>query len=295
MIIPECSLTDFHVHSTFSPDGKNKLDEICRQAREKGFRAIAITEHREVHPGWPGNFDVERYFLALEEVQSYCLSSGLRIYSGVELGNPQDNREGTEAFLERYPFDVVIASQHWLGEDNIHLEGCFQGRDPQAVYRRYFREIKRMATLCEFDILGHIDRIFWRGTERGTPPDLQALEGVIREALEALIRHKQALELNTRFLTHQPGWNQALLQILIWYHEQGGNQVYINSDAHEAGQMGRNFAVARNLLAQVRYPGNSFLVPVRKPVSSQVLSQDGDSELNPTGVPGVLSVSAGGD
>ncbi|KZL90352.1 PHP domain-containing protein [Clostridium magnum] len=40
-------LYDYHIHTTYSIDGKNTILEVCKSAVEKGLKEIAITDHFE--------------------------------------------------------------------------------------------------------------------------------------------------------------------------------------------------------------------------------------------------------
>ncbi len=256
-------LTDYHIHSKFSPDADNTIDQICRHALHIGFQEIAITEHKEWHPDWVGIFRVEGYFEVLERAKKEYQLSGLTLYSGVEVGNPHDFREQYTDFISKYPFDFVLAALHWLNGESIHSKACFRGRDPNEVYDQYFKEIERMSRSCQFDILVHFDRIFWQGMLLGAAPDLTKLELSIRAALSALVEREQALELNTRFLDHEPNWNTVIQTVFQWFHEEGGRQVVVNSDAHRIDQIGRNFDTAMRILSKTGYE-QGIIFPITK-------------------------------
>ena len=246
-------LTDFHLHSNYSPDGKNTIELLCEQALLLDFSAIAFTEHLEWHPMWHGDLNIRDYFDDISWIQDKYQPQGLTVYSGLEVGNPQDYPHEFNSMLQDYSFDIIIASQHWLNGANIHFESCFIGHHPETIYRQYFREIERMAFLCEFDILGHFDRIFWPGTLLGYSPNLKNLEQDIRAAMSALVRNDHALELNTRFLAYEDDWNYTIATILGWYFEEGGQHVLVNSDAHQTYQIGRNFDLAYQILENVKF------------------------------------------
>src|SRR5690606_29227487 len=123
------------------------------------------------------------------------------------------------------------------------------GQDPYAVYGRYFTQMAELARTVPCDIIAHFDRIFWPGTQRFGPPDVTRMEGPVRDALGAMAENGRVLELNTRFLTHDPSWNDSLLTVLRWYSEAGGTAVAVNSDAHRRAEIGRNRAIGADLVA----------------------------------------------
>lgn len=241
--------SDLHMHSTYSLDGNNSIAEMCEQAIHLGLTEIAITDHVE----WPPNGahqrpDFDRYFAEIEENRARFAPRGLSLLSGLELGNPHQHRAEVDALLASYTFDVVIGSMHWLAGQNIHYPRCFDGQDPYDVYARYFGEIEQIAATVDCEIIAHFDRIFWPGTNRFGPPEIERIAAPVRQAMRVIVKHGRILELNTRFLTHTPSWNDALLTVLRWYHEEGGQFVAADSDAHRTAELGRNLAVAQQLI-----------------------------------------------
>ena len=248
-------VTDYHMHSTFSPDAHDPPVELCRRALALGFTAIAITEHAEWHPvrrqdGFP---NADAYFAALAQVQAEFEPLGLIVHTGIELGNPQDYPHQAAELVAAYPFDLVIGSLHWLYGENLQLAPCFAHRDPYQVYIDYFAELERMVTSFEFEMVAHFDRIFYRGVQLGAAFDADRLEPVIRRTLAAIARNDRALELNTRYLQHKFNWNEALVTMLRWFLEEGGRHVAVNSDAHRAAELGRNLDIAEELLTRAGF------------------------------------------
>ena len=239
------------MHSTHSLDGNNSIAELCQQAVELGLTHIAVTDHVEWPPGGRHQRpDFDRYFDEIAAARARFAGQGLTVLSGRELGNPHEHRAETEDLLARYDFDVAIGSMHWLDGENIHFTRCFDGRDPYAVYARYFAQMADLARTVPCDFIAHFDRIFWPGTQRFGPPDVTRMEGPVRDALGAMAENGRVLELNTRFLTHDPSWNDSLLTVLRWYREAGGTAVAVNSDAHHCAQIGRNRAIGAGLVAE---------------------------------------------
>jgi histidinol-phosphatase (PHP family) len=241
--------TDLHIHSTHSLDGSNTIAELCEQAISLGLTHIAVTDHVEWLPdGSHQRPDFDRYFAEVSEYQARYAERGLILLSGLELGNPHEHRAEVAALLASHPFDVVIGSLHWLGSQNIHYTGCFNGQDPYAVYTLYFEEIAQIAASVDCRIIAHFDRIFWPGAACFGPPEIERVEESVRRAVRAMAEHGRILELNTRFLAHEPGWNDSLLTVLRWYCEEGGQFVAVNSDAHRLAEIGRSRVIAEEIV-----------------------------------------------
>ncbi len=242
--------SDYHMHSTFSVDGQDTIEALGWRALALGLSEIAITEHAEWHPRGGGLFDVDAYFDEIARCRALFAPQGLTIHSGVELGNPHEHAREASALLAAYPFDVRIASLHWLYDHNIHDAACFAGREPLDVYADYFAALGHMAAdFSAIDVVAHFDRILWRGALLGATFAPRAIEGVVRDALATIAWRGLALELNTKLLNNVPTWRPALTSMLRWYRAEGGRRVVVNSDAHRVGQMGGNLELAAAVLS----------------------------------------------
>src|SRR4051795_4183529 len=100
--------SDNHVHTEWSWDASaGSMERTCARAVELGLPSVAFTEHVDLTPwtlpddaevpeAWkymvhggiftPAPFDVDGYLQAMERCRT--LYPSLRIYSGVELGEP---------------------------------------------------------------------------------------------------------------------------------------------------------------------------------------------------------------
>lgn len=241
--------TDLHTHTTFSADARSTPETMAQMALDAGLTAIAFTEHAE----WfghqqPFETHVNAYLTAVHAARDRYLGRGLRVYSGAELGNPHWHPREAQALLDRYPLEVRVASLHWLDGHNIHDIGVFRNRAVEATVSAYFDELARMVDGFDFDIVGHFDRIFWRATLIGVTVELAAIEPAARRALAAVARRGVVLELNSKHVADRNNWNAALLVLLRWYREAGGERIAINSDAHHAREIARNAETAGRLL-----------------------------------------------
>jgi histidinol-phosphatase (PHP family) len=247
-------LTDFHMHSTFSPDASDTLDHMCQHALQIGFKELAFTEHVEWHPEWKGTLDMITYLNAVQEVKKDYAQKGLKVIAGVEVGNPHDYPEHAKQVFNNPQLEVIIAALHWLNGDNIHLPECFSGRDPHDVYKDYFLEIGRMSECCDFDVLAHFDRIFLTGRMLSFEPDLKKLESTIRSTFSIMAQNNQILELNTKlFGKMSQAWKEIMILFITWFREEGGSGISIGSDAHNILQIGRYFDVAEEILQTTQF------------------------------------------
>jgi histidinol-phosphatase (PHP family) len=250
---------DNHVHSEFSWDTGPlaSLLRACERAVELGLPAIAFTEHLDFtswgerdqatadgltdrHPANQLPIDVDVYAETIWEARERFPQ--LRVWSGVETGEPHLFGASVAAHLRRMPVDRVLGSLHSLAVDGrligvnrlLHAPGI----DVEGTMRRYLVELVAMIEASDvFQVLAHCDypRRYWPGGRDRYPQ--AAFEEEYRAVFRALAGSGRALEVNTT----SPLWSVDLLR---WYHEEGGDAVSFGSDAHLPHLVAQRFDLA---------------------------------------------------
>lgn len=240
---------DTHVHSQFSPDTRTTMRAQVERALALGLRGLAFTDHVEWYPQDEAYhfFDPADYFSALEAARA--LGNGqLTLLAGLEIGNPQRFPEQTAALLNAWPWDLVLGSAHWVGDERGWEEAFFARRELPEAYRTYFAELLELAQQGDFDILAHLDivrRDDWDLHRRVLPVEMFA--DAIRAVLRAVIERGKGIEINTSGLSKGMGAPLPDLTVLRWYRELGGEILVFGSDAHTPQRLAADFATARDL------------------------------------------------
>jgi histidinol-phosphatase (PHP family) len=251
---------DGHVHSEWSWDAaRGSMERTCARAVALGLPSVAFTEHVD-HTVWtaasaippdhpfaplsdaagrvtPPPFDAAGYLEAVDRCRSRF--PGLRIRTGVELGEPHRHPDAVAGVLAAGSFERVLGSLHSLADGDRFREpdGLYLRRDPAGVVRDYLREVAELVTGSDvFAVLAHIDypARTWPGVFDPAP-----FEDDFRPALRALARTGRALEINTA--------GPLRPEILRWWREEGGEAVTFGSDAHEPDELARDFPAAAAL------------------------------------------------
>lgn len=253
---------DSHVHSEWSWDAPyTSMVSACERAIALGLPSIAFTEHADftvrsighVDPSeWqrplvtdgmltPPPFDVEGYAECLNRCRERF--PGIRILSGVELGEPHLHERRVVETLRRAEFDHVLVSMHTLssaGSGRTTVDAAFANAPAADVVRAYLREVLGLVSgFCDFDVLAHIDyaaRYWPSGAGEHRPEDF---EDEYRAVLSVLAAKGKALEVNT--------CGPLNLDILRWWRELNGSAITFGSDAHRPEQVARRFAEAATL------------------------------------------------
>jgi histidinol-phosphatase (PHP family) len=238
------------------------MERSCRRALEIGLSAIAFTEHADwalVHKG-QHPVDIAGYLDAVDRCR--VKFPGLRILTGIELGEPHWFPKETAAILAAGPIDQVLGSVH-----SIHLDGgtvdasqfrSREGIDFPAAVREYFGEVLLLVESGQpFEVLAHLDypKRYW--LDGAAPYREKDYEAEIRAILRAAARTGRVLEVNTtRGHTLCPD-----LTVVRWWRELGGQAVQYGSDAHQPDKVAEGFKVATQMVESAGFK------PAKDPLS----------------------------
>jgi len=240
---------DYHLHSNASCDSLATMAEMCRSALEKGIAEIAFTEHFDPKPEdvCQGFYQPEIYFENLDAVRREFGPQGLTIRAGVELGEHHIYHAIQRPVLEAWPYDVVLGSLHWVGDDSIFDEAYFRAHSPQETAEAYFTELARLARFGGFDVLSHPDVLKRFAYQVYRQFDIELCEDLVRLVWQACIDNGIGIEINTSALhlaVHEVHPAPAALR---WYREMGGELLTIGSDGHRPAHVGYELTTALDL------------------------------------------------
>jgi histidinol-phosphatase (PHP family) len=240
---------DYHTHTTFSCDARDTLDAMCRQAIAIGLQEICFTEHADFEPAdsCTSYFEPEPYFAAIEAAREQY-GAQLMIRTGVEIGEPHRYPAETAALLDKYPFDFVLGSLHWVDGYPGFSAKFFEGRTREAGWRSYFEELVRLCEAGDFDVLSHLD-LPKRHIDEFDPEPYAELTCT---ALQHLIARGMGIEINCSGLRHRVGEPLPGPAIIRWYRELGGEILTVGTDSHKVADLGQGLDVA---LAMAREAG----------------------------------------
>lgn len=257
-------LSDLHTHTWLSIDGKERVASLCEAAVRQGLGAIAVTDHWDGFPpgirdaGYAPHFMDSRDFWRLHgeklfpeiEAAREQYAGRLRILYGVELGQPQFDPAETRMFLESYPFDFVLASEHLNGAYQDYYSLDYTTLNIDALMCECFELELAVVRTDVADALAHIDQPIRLMKGLGFDIQLSSYREQIAELLREMIRRGVVLEINTHGLRNwyrrvsPPEW------VLPLYRELGGELVTTGSDAHCAPDVGAGIREAKALAQQ---------------------------------------------
>ena len=245
-------LIDYHVHSRFSFDSKADIDEIVKNAINKGIKKIAITDHFD-----PYNEDreylvydrlgcKEEIFKAKEKYKKE-----IDIVYGVELGQVHTYEKECTNLLKQLNYEFVLCSLHNLRGDLDLYYMNFTKDNINFHMKNYMLELVETAKFYDYDILSHLDL-----PKRYVKPftfNIFDYTDLLDEVLKIVIEKGRGIELNLSGLRQGLGETLPHPSVLKRYKELGGHIITIGSDAHYPQHVGANLEDGIKIIKEIGF------------------------------------------
>ena len=259
---------DCHVHSSFSGDSEMDCHIAIKTAIDLGLKAIAFTDHLDYdYPDYDDVFliDFDKYSEFMDKIkQEY--SEKLKICKGIEVGVQPHVVKDTLEVIEKYDFDIVIASTHVVDKLDLHNGDFCKGKTRKEAYSRYLEAVlESISDLENFDILGHIDLIRRYGHYDVNTLKYQDFSDNIDSILNKLISLGKGLEVNTSGYRYKLASPMPDFDIIKRYRELGGEIICTSSDAHTPEYIAYKFPYIKELIKKAGFKYISYFED-RKPV-----------------------------
>jgi histidinol-phosphatase (PHP family) len=236
-------LVDYHTHILGHRGGsytRELLDQYLAAAQAQQIEEVGLSDHDEY---WQG---IDRKEIAA----SAAGFPSLKVRLGLEVGYRPGREQEIAALSRQLPFDYLIGSVHEIGDwmfDHPDYREGYSKWDINELYRSYFSLIEKLARSGLFDIVGHLDliKVFGHFPAGSVRPFADQALRAIREA--GLV-----VEVNTRGKYKPCGEIYPGLELLLACYDLG-IPVTLGSDAHEAGEAGRDLAAMRKVLRRIGY------------------------------------------
>jgi histidinol-phosphatase (PHP family) len=245
---------DYHIHTYLCKHAVGELDQYVEQAIKIGLDEIGFADHNPL----PGGFDkahrmdfsqLDLYYNLVMEAQKN--HPGINIKFGLEA----DYLPGSEEFLRnqinKYPFDYVYGSIHYLDDwnfDNPVFVHKWDNCDVDEIYARYFDTLIQLIKLRVVDIIAHPDLV----KKFGYRPKRLDLDAIYLDVCRSLRASDMCLEINTSGLRKEVAEiypTRRFLEIAC----QNSVPVVIGSDAHTPSDTGADYDRAIDLARSVGY------------------------------------------
>lgn len=230
-------IADLHTHTMVSQHAYSTLDELSLAAAQKGFYAIATTDHG---PGMPDGA-IAHHFFCLNGLPEAV--NNILLYKGAEVNimNYDGALDMEDSLLAR--LDFVIAS--------YHVE-CITPADISQHTQGFLKILENPHVDC----LGHCGNPVF-------PIDAEAV-------VDACAKYHKLIEINSSSFRIRPGSNSTCRNIAQLCARKGVS-VVVNSDAHSKWQVGEH-SDAISMLEAIHFP-TELIINADEERLSQYFSQ----------------------
>ena len=255
---------DYHMHSRVSFDGHDSGAALAKAALERGLKEICFTDHLDYDPlGQMGklDFDTEDYNAEYDNLEI----PGLKIRLGFEFGMDVHNVAQFKKDLQRWHFDFVLGSIHFVDDLDVYYPEYWQGKTVFQAERRYLEATLESVKLHnDFDVLAHLTYI-GKTTAHHAPRCVPyaAHRELIDEILRVLVDKGKGLEMNTSGVDRCGGFLPTA-DYFRRFRELGGEIVTVGSDSHRCDRVGQYTFEACKILTDIF--GHVCTFHDRKPV-----------------------------
>lgn len=258
---------DYHVHSEFSDDSSEKMENQIERAAALGFDEICFTDHVDygIKRDWDdprgvewrgsgdermpcANVDCPVYFAELHRLKEKY-SGIITVRSGLEFGIQTITVPDFEKLYEKWEkeLDFVLLSMHQVDNLEFWTQDFQRGRTQQEYNEKYYDEIYRTIQMFHhYSVLAHLD-LLSRYDEAGIYP-FEKVRDQIAEILKLAIREGKGIEINTSSWKYGLPDTQPSRSILHLYKDLGGKIIAVGSDSHAAEWTGAHFDDAVGIL-----------------------------------------------
>lgn len=246
------NLLDNHVHTTFSSDGRDNMENVIKRGISIGVKHLTFTDHLEYNPdGF--SLNCKEYINAIMEFKE-MYKNDIEILAGVEVGYQSHLKEHIENILASNPFDFILCSTHSVDKISVSGPKYFKGLSKKDAYTRYFETIlKTVDEFTNFDSYGHLDYIIRYGGYEDSKVIYKDYKDVLDRALSTIIISGNGIEINTSGYRYGMNAMHPNLEILKRYKELGGEIITVGSDSHRSIDLCADFEEAFQMLKHIGF------------------------------------------
>lgn len=248
---------DYHLHSEFSDDSRESMENQIARAIELGLDEMCFTDHVDygIKKDWDdpcgiqwrggdgvsssietmdplANVNYPEYFAKLLRMRA-TYGSKITIRAGLEFGIQSTTVEQYEKLFAQYrdELDFVLFSMHQVNNQEFWNQQFQEGKTQQEYNELYYREIlKTMKMYKNYSVLAHLDLLV-RYDKAGIYP-FEKIQDIIAEILKQAITDGKGIEINTSSWHYGLSDTQPSRKILKLYKDLGGKIITVGSDAH---------------------------------------------------------------
>ena len=211
-------ILDNHVHTHFSIDSKDTMEDVIKRAIDIGVDYLTFTDHLEYNTDH-FSLDIHQYISKIAEYKEKY-KKDIELLTGIEVGYQSHLNKEINELLNLSQFDFILCSTHTIEKIPVSYKEYFEGFSKEEAYRKYFNSIiQTNKEFSNYDVYGHLDYIN---------------RYVLYEVLKIIIEKGKGIELNTSGYRYGLNSIHPNIDIVKRYKELGGEIITLGSDSHRA-------------------------------------------------------------
>lgn len=232
---------DQHVHSYYSFDSEQNIEEYLNKAKQIGLSYFVLTDHCDLNYLDKGKdlfFSLEKQIDELTLLQKKF--KDIKLLHGIEIGYKPTEIGRINKILLSHSFDLVNFSLHEADQIDYYFPEEFKKCGIENTLRHYFdKELDAITNFDNFDVLCHLDYAFKTAYLADNNLKISDYEEQLSKIMKVIIQKEKALEINVKVQSVLPIEHTAY--ILNLYKQLGGNYLTLSSDAHTLIDFRRDF------------------------------------------------------
>ncbi|HOQ16211.1 MAG TPA: histidinol-phosphatase HisJ family protein [Defluviitaleaceae bacterium] len=247
---------DYHVHTSFSSDCQESMENQIQKAIELGLKEIALTDHVDFDypdPQFPFMIDYDKYMIEFDRIKEKYKDK-INIILGVEIGYQPHIVNELNDFFSKYDFQFIICSMHACDRLDLYNGDFFKGKEQKNAYLRYFEcVLDNVKKYNYYDVYGHLDYINRYGNYENKILSYEDYSDIIDTILKTIIEAGKGIEINTSGFRYGLGHPSPQFAIVKRYKELGGEIITVGSDAHRKEDICSHFDCAYEMLKKAGF------------------------------------------
>jgi histidinol-phosphatase (PHP family) len=233
------------------------MEDYVQVALSKKLDEMGFSDHF-IMTYLPPSAVQDDYCMRVEEIPIYINKvkelqishSDISIKLGIEVDYAGGKEKEIKKLLKPYEFDYIYCSIHVVEGrciDDDRFRKVPQGQEIDELYAKYFTIMEQAIESRLFDIMAHLDL----PKKFGDRPE-RSISELIARVIEALVRNKVVIELNTGGFRRPVKEQYPSIEILQRCYEND-IQITLGSDSHQPEEVGWEIDRALNILRDLGY------------------------------------------
>lgn len=232
---------DQHVHSYYSFDSEQRIEEYLEKTRELGLSYFVLTDHCDLNYLDKGDdifFSLENQEKELNLLQTKY--KDIKLLKGIEIGYKQSELERIYKIINSTAFDLINFSLHESDQIDYYFEKDFEKRGIKETLKLYFlRELEAVTNFNDYDVFCHIDYGFKTAYLADKSLRISDYKETLTKILKTIIKNNKALEINVKVQSVMP--KEHTVYLFTLYKKLGGKYLTLSSDAHQVSDFRKDF------------------------------------------------------